>query len=134
MQLLNKKIIGQWDYWQSKLVKGQIAIAKKYDRLYTHVNSVIKALKHGNNGLLLIDSFFKKEIHRSLDDEAALASNQKLEEEIEKFLARGNRIEITEGGLLKTFGGIALIKEMRSPFQYHRRKKEFKEEDFMIYI
>ncbi len=132
MESLNKKIIDQWDFWQSKLVKGQIAIAKRTESLFSHLNSVVKALKYSYDGLLLIDNFMKEEIHKSLEDETLSVATQKLTKEIERFLARGNRIEITEGGLLETFGGIALIKETEPKFQYYRATKTFKEEDFMI--
>ncbi len=132
-RLLVERINRQWNFWQCKLVEGQIAIAKKYQSLYSHLNSVIKVLKDSNDGLLLIDSFMKEEIHRSLKDETLFLATQKLTDEIEKFLARGNRIEITKGGLLEAFGGIALIKETNSqPYQSYRLTRRYKEEDFLI--
>ncbi len=95
-------------------MKGQITIAKRFQNLFSHLESVIKALKHSDDGLLLIDSFMKEEIHKTLLNETLFEATKKLTDEIEKFLARGNRIEITEGGLLENFGGIALIKENHS--------------------
>lgn len=129
---LAERINQQWNQWQTKLIRGQIAIAKKQETLITHLNSVTKALKHSINGLLLIDGFMKEQIHKSLEDEILFMSTQKLTDEIERFLERGNRIEITEGGLLESFGGIALIKDTDSPFQSYRLYKSYKEEDFLI--
>lgn len=131
MKTLAAKIISQWDYWQSRLVKGQITIAKRSNILFSHLENVTKALKHSNDGLLLIDSFMKEEIHKTLLNETLFVATKKLTDEIEKFLARGNRIEITEGGLLENFGGIAFIKENHSKFQSYRVTGNFKEEDFM---
>lgn len=131
-QLLLERINRQWNFWQSKLVLGQIDIARKEQRLYSHLNSVIKALKHSNDGLLLIDSFMKEEIHKNLEDETLYIATQKLTDEIERFLARGNRIEVTKGGLLEIFGGIALIKETSSqPYQSYRLTRKYTEEDFL---
>jgi hypothetical protein len=93
---------------------------------------VIKALQRSDNGLLLIDSFMKEEIHKTLLNETLFVATKKLMDEIEKFLDRGNRIEITEGGLLENFGGIAFIKEDNSQFQSNRITGNFKEEDFML--
>lgn len=132
INFLGEKIKQQWDHWQAKLVRGQIAIAKKNVTLFSHLNSVIKALKRSNDGLLLIDRLMKDEIHKSLEDETSFLSTQKLTVEIEKFLARGNRIEITEAGLLETFGGIALIKEKDEKFESYRFMRNYKEEDFLI--
>jgi hypothetical protein len=131
IHLLTKKITSQWGYWQNKLVHGQISIAKKSQSLFIHLASVMKALKQSNDGLLLIDSYMKEEIHKNLEDEKLFVATQNLAGEIEKFLARGNRIEITEGGLLENLGGIALIKENHSKFQSYREPRNFKEEDFM---
>ncbi|HSN09321.1 MAG TPA: hypothetical protein VLS85_09790 [Hanamia sp.] len=131
MKTLAAKIISQWDYWQSRLVKGQITIAKRSNSLFSYLENVTKALKHSNDGLLLIDCFMKEEIHKTLLNETLFVATKKLTDEIEKFLARGNRIEITEGGLLENFGGIALIKDNHSKFQSYREPRNFKEEDFM---
>jgi len=133
VRVLVERINRQWNFWQTKLVQAQIAIAKRDQTLYCHLNSVIKALKHSNDGLLLIDRFMKEEIHRSLEDETLFMATEKLTDEIERFLARGNRIEITKGGLLETFSGIALIKESNSQqYQSYRLTRTYKEEDFLI--
>ncbi len=132
IQNLAAKLTNQWDYWQSRLIKGQIAIAKRSKNLVSHLEKVVKALKQSDNGLLLIDSFLKEEIHKTLLNEALFVATKKLTDEIERFLERGNRIEITEGGLLKNFGGIAFIKENQPQFQSNRITRNFKEEDFMF--
>ncbi|MEO8822069.1 MAG: hypothetical protein ABI366_00745 [Ginsengibacter sp.] len=132
IQLLVNRIIKQWDFQQTKLVKGQIAIAKRTDTLYSRLNNVISALKHSDNGLLLIDRFMKDEIHNTSRDESLFVATQKLNSEIEKFLARGNRIEITEGGVLENLGGIAFIKDHLPKFQSTGLPRKYKEGDFIF--
>lgn len=131
-QLLVNRIIKHWDYQQTKLVKGQIAIAKRTDTLYSRLNNVISALKHSDDGLLLVDSFMKDEIHNISQDQSLFVATQKLNSEIEKFLARGNRIEITEGGVLENLGGIALIKDNFPKFQSAGISRKYREEDFIF--
>ena len=128
---LAAKIIHQWEHWQSRLVKGQIMIARKNNSLFSHLESATKALKNSYDGLLLIDSYMKEEIHQTLLNETLFVATKKLTDEIEKFLARGNRIEITQGGLLENLGGIALIKESSSKFQTYRAASNFRQENFM---
>lgn len=132
IELLTNKIIKQWDFQQSKLIKGQMAIAKRTNTLYTRLNEVISALKLSDDGLLLIDSFMKDEIHRTAQEESNFASTKKLNEQIEKFLMRGNRIEITRGGLLENVGGIALIKDNHPKFQFSGATRKYHEEDYFF--
>lgn len=132
IKLLVSKIINQWDYQQTKLIKGQIAIAKRNKTLYSELHEVIRVLKHSDDGLLLIDSFMKDEIHKISKNESLFVATQKLNGEIEKFLARGNRIEITEGGVLEGLGGIALIKDNPPKFQHFGVPRKYNEEDFMF--
>lgn len=132
IELLTNKIIKQWDFQQSKLIKGQIAIAKRTNTLYTRLNEVISALKLSDDGLLLIDSFMKDKIHRTSQEESNFASTKKLNDQIEKFLTRGNRIEITQGGLLENVGGIALIKDNPPKFQFSGATRKYHEEDYFF--
>lgn len=132
IQLIVNKVINQWNYHQTKLVKGQIAIAKRNQTLHSHLDEVIRVLKHSDDGLLLIDRFMKDEIHKTSKNESLFMATQKLNGEIEKFLARGNRIEITDGGVLENLGGIALIKENPTNFQYFGAPRKYNEEDFLF--
>ena len=132
IQLLVERVIKQWNYQHTKLVNGQIAIAKRSNTLFSRLQEVISALKHSDDGLLLIDSFMKDEIHRTSKNESLYKSTQKLNAEIEKFLARGNRIEITEGGLLDHLGGIALIKNDQPKFQLLNVARNWNEEDVIF--
>jgi len=133
IELLVKKIIAQWKHHQNKLIKGQIQIAKKTDSLITNLFKVISALKKGDDGLLLVDSFMKDEIHNTSTDLQFQAATQKLNNEIEKFLARGNRIEITEGGLLENLGGIALIKDDGPAFEIEKATRIYNIEKIISY-
>jgi hypothetical protein len=130
--VLVQKILSRWPHWQSMLVRGQITLAKKNQTIFSHLNSVTKALKYYNNGILLIDEFMKQEIHQNLEDENSFDATKKLTDEIEKFLARGNRIEITEGGLLETLGGIALIKNNDTVYASVGFSGRYKEEGFLF--
>ena len=133
IELLVKKIIAQWKHHQNKLIKGQIQVAKKADSLITNLYKVISALKKGDDGLLLVDSFMKDEIHNTSTDLQFQAATQKLNNEIEKFLARGNRMEITEGGLLENLGGIALIKDDGPAFEIEKATRIYNIEKIISY-
>lgn len=45
---------------------------------------------------------------------------------------RGNRIEITRGGLLENVGGIALIKDNHPKFQFSGATRKYHEEDYFF--
>ncbi|MGN6295355.1 MAG: hypothetical protein ACTHM7_01130 [Ginsengibacter sp.] len=133
VELLVEKIIAQWKYYQNKLIKGQIKIAKKADLLISELPNVLDSLKKGDDGLLLMDGFMKDEIHNKSTEINFEVAAQKLSNEIEKFLARGNRIEITEGGLLGELEGIALIKDEGPAFEIERATRIYNIEEVISY-
>ena len=133
IELLVKKITTQWKHHQSKLIKGQIQIAKKNNSLISNLYKVVSSLKNGDDGLLLVDNFMKEEIHSTSTDLQFQSATQKLNNEIEKFLARGNRIEITEDGLLENLGGIALIKDDGPAFEIERATRIYNIEEIISY-
>jgi hypothetical protein len=133
IKLLEKKIVTQWKHHQNKLIKGQIQIAKKAHSLISNLYKVVSSLKKGDDGLLLVDSFMKDEIHNTSADLQFQSATRKLNNEIEKFLARGNRIEITEGGLLENLGGIALIKDDGPAFEIQKATRMYNIEEIISY-
>jgi len=133
VELLVEKIMTQWKYYQNKLIKGQIKIAKKADLLISELTNVLTSLKNDDDGLLLMDSFMKDEIHTKSTEIHFQAAAQKLNNKIEKFLARGNRIEIAEGGLLGELEGIALIKDEGPAFEIERATRIYNIEEVISY-
>ena len=112
--LLAKEIINQWDCWQSKLVSGKIMLAQKTNSLISNIEAVLQALRRSVDGLLLIDTRLKRQLYKSRRVNALFNTADELTDQVERFLVRGNRIEITETGLLKDFGGIVLLQKNTS--------------------
>ena len=103
-----KEIILFWSYWQSKFYKAKILLARKAGTLITHIDAVLRALEKCADGLLLLDKHLKHQLQKSSIGGAGQLAEE-FRQQFEKFLVRGNRIEITESGLLKDFGGIVLL-------------------------
>jgi hypothetical protein len=114
IQSLIKEITGRWSYWREKFIAGSILLAKKTNRLISHTESVFQALRKGADGLLLIDKRLKHQLQKPATGSVILKMANDLITPIENFLTRGNRIEITKPGLLKDFGGIALLSNTTS--------------------
>jgi len=106
---LVKEIISQWNYWQLKFIIDRIMIAKKANALIAEIEAVLQALSRGVDGLLLIDKGLKQQLYKSRRTNALFNTDDELMNQVERFLKRGNRIEITETGLLKEFGEIVLL-------------------------
>lgn len=132
-EIMVKKIVTQWKYYQTKLIKGQIKIAKKDNLLVSQLPKVLNSLKKKDDGLLLMDRFMKDEIHTTSSDINFKTATQKLNNQIEKFLDRGNRIEMTEGGLLEELGGIALIKNEAPVFEIEKATRIYNIEKNILY-
>jgi len=113
---LVKETISQWNYWQSKFIAGRIMMVQKANSLISNVEAVLNALSHSADGLLLIDKRLKRQLYKSRRVNALFNTADELMNQVERFLSRGNRIEITETGLLKNFGGIVLLQNNTSHF------------------
>ena len=111
---LAREISSRWDYWQSKFIAGRITIAQKANCLISNSEVVLKALSLSADGWLLLDKNLKRELHKSGRVNAFINKPHGLMNQIERFLSRGNRIETTEAGLLKDFGGIILLQNNQS--------------------
>lgn len=104
-----KEITGHWNYWRSKFIAANLLLAQKTDKLSSHIEAVVEALRRGADGLLLMDKRLKHQLQKPASGNGIFQMTDELIELIEKFLARGNRFEITETGFLKDFGGIVLL-------------------------
>ena len=111
---LAKEITSHWSYWQSKFISGRIMMAQKANAFISNVEAVLNALSHSADGLLLIDKHLIQQLYKSRRVNAIFNTADELTNQIERFLIRGNRIEITETGLLKDFGGIVLLQKNTS--------------------
>ena len=116
IQSLTIEITSQWSYWQSKFLTGRILIDQKAGSLISKIDAVLQALCKKADGLLLIDKRLKKQLYKSGTDNDIVTISKELINQIEHFLVRGNRIEITESGLLKDMGGIVLLRNKASFF------------------
>ena len=117
---LVKEITSHWNYWQIKFIAGRIMIAQKANALISNAEAVLNALSHSADGLLLLDKRFKRQLYKSRRVNALFNKTDELMNQVERFLTRGNRIEITEPGLLKNFGGIVLLQN-QPPGSYEQQ-------------
>ncbi len=109
IQSLVQEITSHWNNWRSKFIAGSLLLAQKSNRLISHTEAVLQALRRGADGLLLIDKRLKHQVHKSTSGNVVFQIADDLISLIEKFLTRGNRFEITETGMLKDLGGIVLL-------------------------
>ena len=112
-QSLVKEITVHWKYWHSKFIKTKIMMAQKEGMLISNIDAVLKALDKCEDGLLLVDKLLKQQLQRTSNTGGLFQLADEFMQQLEKFLARGNRIEITENGLLKDMGGIALLQNSK---------------------
>jgi len=106
---LVKEIIGDWNYWHSKFVMDRIMLTKKTSVLIAETEIVLQALSNSVDGLLLIDKRLKLRLYKSRRATALFNSTDEFVSQVDRFLTRGNHLEITEAGLLKEFGEIVLL-------------------------
>lgn len=109
IKLLAKEINNKSEYWHSKFFAGKIRLAQKNNTLISNYENVAEALSQNKSGLLLLDQNFKNQFISPLKTNSFFNPGKRLNEQIEKLIAMGNQIEITEPGFLKDLGGIALI-------------------------
>lgn len=104
-----KEIISHWNYWRSKFIAGRIVLAQQAGHLVSHIEGVLQFLRKSADGLLLIDKKLKQQLQKPVTKDMFFQTAGELMVQLEKFLARGNWIEITDTGVLKNMGGIAMI-------------------------
>ncbi len=111
-----KEINSQWNYWHSKFIIDRIMITKKTDVLIAEIKMVLQALRHNVDGLLLIDKRLKQQLYKSRSSNALFNNTDDFMNQVECFLTRGNKLEITEKGLLQEYGDIVLLQHKPSHF------------------
>lgn len=111
MYLLYTEIICHWESWKSKSMLGRIILAQKINSLVSRTETVLQALYKVADGELIIDKQLIKQMNKLEPGNKLFFLTDDLNNQIEKFLLRGNRIEIANHGLLKDLGGIVLLKE-----------------------
>jgi hypothetical protein len=109
VESLINEITVHWSYWQSKFTKTKIFVAKEAGSLISHFDAVLRALDKCADGLLLVDKHLKQQLQKSTPADTLFQMTDEFMQQLEKFLVRGNRIEITEKGLMKDMGGIVLL-------------------------
>jgi hypothetical protein len=109
IQSLVKEITAHWSFWHSKFIKTKILIAQKAGMLISNIDAVLKALATCADGLLLVDKRLKQQLQKTNIAGGVFQLADEFMGQLEKSLVRGNRIEITESGLLKDMGGIVLL-------------------------
>jgi len=128
VQLLESEISHQWNHWESKFLAGRLLFAKKVGLLINNIDAVLQVLCKKADGLLLMDKYFKMQLNKPNAGNDIINISKELINQIEHFLARGNRIEITETGLLKDMGGIVLLRNIvpgtSAGFSYRSRYSE----------
>jgi hypothetical protein len=109
IRLMALEINFQWRSFKSKFIAGRIKLAAKTNTLIGNKGEVMLALRKNRDGVLLLDKRLNKQLQKTKSPALLFNDADELLQEIELFLMRGNTLEITETGLLKDFGGIALL-------------------------
>ena len=110
------EINDEWRYWHYEFLARKIELSKKSNQLTSKIGAVSEALKCSKDGILLIDKYYKKQLIKSLRLNPLFKPERIWMKHLERFLTRGNRIEIVKAGLLKNYGGIVLLEnEMMNP-------------------
>lgn len=117
---LVKEITVHWSYWHSKFIKAKIIIAQKAGMLISNIDAVLKALGKCADGLLLVDKQLRHQLQKTSITGGLFQLADEFMRQLEKFLVRGNRIEITETGLLKDMGGVVLLQGNKSGNSFER--------------
>ncbi|CAN5683802.1 hypothetical protein BH10BAC2_BH10BAC2_03570 [soil metagenome] len=113
---LAKEIFSRWDYWQSKFIAEKIMVAQKVNCFISNCEVALKAMTRCADGWLLLAKNFDRQLYKSRKINALFNKSDELKNQVERFLARENNIEIIETGLLKNFSGIVLLKKRPSSF------------------
>jgi hypothetical protein len=122
IQAVIKEIAGQWSYWLSKFHIGRICLAKKNSTFVSHYKEVLKSLCNSADGLLLMDRSLKRQLQNPASCDTYFHESKKFINQIERFVERGNCLEIQENDLLREWGGIVLLPDAMSR---HRNELSF---------
>lgn len=104
-----EEIINHWNCWWLKFMGRKMVMAQLAGRLYTHIEAVLQQLRKNADGLLLIDKKLNQQLQKPATKDEVSQTTPELMVQLEHFITRGNRIEITANGVLKNMGGIVLL-------------------------
>jgi hypothetical protein len=93
----------------SKYQLFRVSMLNQLDKLFAGLHHVLNALRHNRDGILFIDPSFVKNFQSLPVHANELNFKPQFLLDIERFLQRGNHIEVTKADLLLSFGGIALL-------------------------
>lgn len=112
IESLISEITEEWHHWQSEFFSGKILIAHKTNSFISNIDAVLQSLTKKADGFLLMDKQFKLQLHNPKKSSRIFSVANEFINEVEKFLVRGNKIEITKTGLLKDMGGVVLLRSV----------------------
>jgi hypothetical protein len=110
------------------LQRNQVNVLSKYqlfristpdhpNKLFAGLLHVFNALRQNRDGVLFIDTSFVEGFVNLTVSKEDLNFKPQFLSSIERFLQRGNRIEVTKPDLLLSFGGVALLDITRTAEQ-----------------
>ena len=107
------KIASQWKYWRSHIVYARIKFFQSSDSLIHTKAKIIHALQANADGLLMVGKRKRAEICKKWMFDKQIQEIQNL---IENFLARGNRMILVDDESLINYGRIILLSQSRTNF------------------
>jgi hypothetical protein len=111
---LSEDIAAKWEDWHSKFLMGKIRVAHKTNHLVCGAGLVLHALKHLKDGILLLDKKLKHLLLGPARDNNIFPVRTDLLLQVDKFIERGNLVEVIHPGFLRDFGGILLLSENKA--------------------
>ncbi len=122
-----------WKGWYNKYISDLLLFAQKTNGLIPGFESVLKSLNKGTDGILLVDKKLKMQMQDNKAGNINFSRYETLKQQVEKFLARGNFVEMINCNLLKQIGGIALITANRHGLNEDNFLPRHSGIDFSIY-
>ncbi|MDE3236110.1 MAG: hypothetical protein KGO81_09165 [Bacteroidota bacterium] len=111
-------IAADWYSWNPQVLLAKIILKKKTHACISGVAVVLSSLQKGGNGFLLIDERLMQLLKKPKGFALVIYRADVLMNEIEKFVTRGNAVEVTALDLLADEGGIVLLKDIQSAGDY----------------
>jgi len=102
-------IVSHWSYWHKKFIIRKIKNLKIKNSLIAGVDELIKALSNSRDGLLVMDKDFFKQLNKLHKSEKTFDAKLNLTVQLERFLRRGNQIEVMESTFVKKLGDVVLL-------------------------
>jgi hypothetical protein len=130
---LANAISKDWKRWHNKYISDLLLFADKTKGLIPDIEAVLKALNKNSDGLLLLHKNIITQAQDRLKSKIDFSTYESLKQQVEKFLARGNCVEMANNILLKKMGGIVLIKAKQAGMNEDIYLPRRTGKDFSIY-